>query len=174
MTGYRWRCQACQAGNEPNLDKCEFCGCPANAGSEDIERHINPKEFERKKAKEIYSQSLFIYFFIPCFAVSHALNGRYESLMIILAIIIFTSVKNFKLLAHIWSDRWARTTLITISSVFLCSVFFPRIIISDESPFIWLWVFFYMVLSPLSYYYFFKSENGKRVFCEYYSKVNTK
>lgn len=55
MSGYRWTCQACQAGNEPNLDKCELCGCPANAGAEDIERHKNPEGLNRRKTLTIYN-----------------------------------------------------------------------------------------------------------------------
>lgn len=170
MVGYRWRCQACQAGNEPNLDKCAFCGCPANAGSEDIEKHINPDAFKKKKAKEEYSKSLFIYFFIPFFAANHALNGRYESLVIILAIVAFISVKNINLLIHIWNDRWARMTLITIASIFMVSILYRRVFMLDDSPHVWLLALSYLVLSPLSYYYFFKSENGERVFGDYYSK----
>jgi hypothetical protein len=172
MSGYRWTCQACQAGNEPNLDRCEFCGCPANAGSEDIEKHINPEGFKKKKAKEEYSNSLFIYFLIPFFAAIHVVNGRHESLIILLGITAVVSVKNIKLLTHIWRDVWARNSLITISSLFLVSILVRIFIIPDESPLVWWSALFYFILAPSSFYYFFNSKNGKRVFSEHYAKAN--
>ncbi|WP_163131045.1 hypothetical protein [Agarivorans sp. Alg241-V36] len=172
MVGYRWTCQACESGNEANLDKCAFCGCPANAGSEDIEKHTNPEGFKKKKAKEQYSNSLFIYFFIPFFAAIYALNGRYESLLLLIGITAVISIKNIKLLRHIWSDNWARTTLISISSLFLISILVRIFIIPDNSPFVWWSALFYFLLAPSSFYYFFSSQNGKRVFREYYTKAN--
>ncbi len=172
MVGYRWTCQACEAGNEPNLDKCEFCGCPANAGSEDIEKHTSPDGFKKKKAKEQYSNSLFIYFFIPFFAAIHAVNGRYETLLLLLGITVAFSYKNIKLLTHIWNDDWARTSLITISSLFLASILIRIFLIPDNSDLVWWSALFHFLLTPISFYYFFNSHNGKRVFSEYYSKAN--
>lgn len=172
MSGYRWTCQACQAGNEPNLDKCEFCGCPANAGTEDIEKHKNPEGLKKRKAKEQYSNSLFIYFFIPFFAAIHAVNSRYETLIILLGLTAVFSVKNMKLLIHIWNDHWARNTLITISSLFLASILIRIFIIPNDSPLVWWSALFYFLLAPSSFYYFFNSQNGKRVFSEYYAKAN--
>ncbi|KIO38091.1 hypothetical protein [Shewanella sp. cp20] len=172
MVGYRWTCQACEAGNEPNLDKCEFCGCPANAGSEDIEKHTSPEGFKKRKAKEQYSNSLFIYFFIPFFAAIHAVNGRYETLLLLLGITAAFSYKNIKLITHIWNDDWARTSLITISSLFLASILIRIFLIPDNSDLVWWSALFHFLLIPFSSYYFFKSKNGKRVFSEYYSKAN--
>jgi hypothetical protein len=172
MVGYKWTCQACQAGNEPNLDKCEICGCPASAGAEDIEKHTNPEGFKKKKAKEQYSNSLFIYFFIPFFAAIHAVNGRFESLIILLGIAAVVSFKNIKLLTHIWSDNWARPSLITISTLFLASILVRIFLIPDNSDLVWWSALFYFLLAPFSFYYFFNSKNGKRVFSEYYSKAN--
>jgi len=172
MIGYRWTCLACQAGNEPNLDKCEFCGCPASAGAEDIEKHTDPEKFKEKKAKEQYLNSLFIYFFIPFFSAIHAVNGSYGSLVLILGITAVVSFKNIKLLAHIWRDNWARFSLITISGLFLVSILFRIFLIPDNSDLVWWLVIYYFLLAPFSFYYFFYSKNGKRVFSEYYSKAN--
>lgn len=172
MVGYRWTCQACESGNEPHLDKCAFCGCPANAGSEDIEKHNNPEGFKKKKAKEEYSKSLFIYFLIPCFAAIYAVNGRYESLLLTFGVTTAVSFKNIKLLSHIWRDNWARTSLITISSLFLALILVRMFFIPDNSGLVSWLVLSNFLLGSLSYHYFFKSKNGKRVFSEYYSKVN--
>jgi len=172
MSEYRWTCQACQAGNEPNLKKCEFCGCAANAGAEDIEKYTNPEGFKKKKTKEQYSNVLFIYCFIPFFAVIYALNGRHENLIIFLGIMVAVSVNNIKLFTHIWNDNWARTTLITISSLLLISILVRIFLIPNESPLVWWFVLFYCLLTPSSSYYLFNSKNGKRVFSEYYAKAN--
>ncbi|MBO9492004.1 hypothetical protein J7384_16710 [Endozoicomonas sp. G2_1] len=172
MSGYRWTCQACQTGNEPNFDQCQFCGCPANAGSEDIEKHINPEGFKKKKAKEQYSNSLFVYFFIPFFAAIYAVNGRHESLVILLGMAVVVTINNIKLLTHIWNDRWARNSLIVIASLFLASILVRIFIIPNNSPLVWWSALFYFLLAPSSFYYFFYSRNGKRVFNEYYSKAN--
>lgn len=172
MAGYRWTCQACQAGNEPNLAKCEFCGCSANASSEDIEKHLNPEAFKKNKAKEQYSKSLFIYFFIPFFAAIHAINGTYESLLLLLGLTVAISIKNIKLLKHIWDDSWARTSLITISSLFSVSILIRIFLIPDNSSLVWWSALSYVFLATFSFYYFFSSKNGKRVFNEYYEKAN--
>ena len=58
MSTYRWSCNACGAGNEPEVSVCNACGCPSTASTEDIEKHRDPKGFEKNKAKEHYSKKL--------------------------------------------------------------------------------------------------------------------
>jgi hypothetical protein len=54
----------------------------------------------------------------------------------------------------------------------MLSILYRRVFMLDDSPHVWLLALSYLVLSPLSYYYFFKSENGEMVFGDYYSKYN--
>jgi predicted nucleic-acid-binding Zn-ribbon protein len=39
MTNYKWRCQACENVNEPGIETCVHCGCPASANTTDVESH---------------------------------------------------------------------------------------------------------------------------------------
>lgn len=39
MSDYRWRCMACELGNEADEKRCVRCGCPASPQDTEIEAH---------------------------------------------------------------------------------------------------------------------------------------
>ncbi|MDI5831560.1 zinc finger Ran-binding domain-containing protein [Shewanella xiamenensis] len=172
MASYRWTCNACEAVNEPKSTYCSKCGCSATAGSEEIEKHINPEGFKKKKAKKEYIDSLYIYFFIPFVAALYFFSGRYESLLLMLGITLAISFKNIQLLKHIWSDSWARNTMAFFSSALLLLLLARMFIIPDGSELVSWGFFTYFVLNIIQYFYFFKSSRGVAVFDSYYKKAN--
>tara|TARA_Y100000588_G_scaffold384946_1_gene477263 strand:+ start:3440 stop:3970 length:531 start_codon:yes stop_codon:yes gene_type:complete len=172
MSGYRWTCQACQAGNEPNLDKCEFCGCPANAGAEDIERHKNPEGFNRRKTVEEYKRKVLPLLFSPCFFAIYMHSGKVETALLLFVTFFFLITRNIKLLKYIFLNKKAKNILITFSSAML-SFFLARFyLIPHDSPLVGWGLMFYFIFSLGFVLYFSKGNLFNTLFDQYYKKDN--
>ncbi|MBA6250992.1 hypothetical protein [Colwellia sp. MB3u-55] len=174
MSTYRWSCGACGLGNEAQSSVCSACGCPSNASTEGIERHNDPKGFEKKKAKEGYSQKLFYLFVIPIYIVLFAFNGKQESLIFLIIFVSILVYKNLSLFKFIWSNKWARNTTIGIcfsnAAVFLVRLF----LIPNNSDYVWWFTLFFMTFLATQYFYFFKSKKGINFFSRFYNNTTNK
>ncbi|WP_221076975.1 zinc finger Ran-binding domain-containing protein [Agarivorans aestuarii] len=172
MVGYRWTCNACGMGNEPHLSNCSSCGCSATAGSEEIEKHIDPEGFKKKIAKKKYMDILFFYFFIPMLSIIYVLSGKLESLVFLILIVSVSLTKNYKLLMHIFSDIWARNTALMFSGSY-ASLMLVRVFVIPNNSELVNWLAFMIGVLPIAFYfYFFKSQKGVQVFNRYYEKAN--
>lgn len=172
MSTYRWSCNACGVGNEPEASVCNACGCPSTASTEGVEKHRDPKGFENKKAKEHYSKKLFYFFVIPIYVVIFAANGKQESLIFLILVVSVLLFQNLSLFKFIWSDKWARNTLVAIcisnATIFLIRIF----IIPNDSSYVGWLAFSVMTFLAAQYFYFFKSKKGRNFFTRFYDDTS--
>ena len=174
MASYRWTCNACGSGNEPETTHCSKCECSATAGAEEIEKHKNPEAFRKKKAYKSYESYTTILVAFPAFLLFYSVTRSFVVLILLVISAVLSGVIQFKLLALLWRTRWARITIVT-SATFLTLMLSIRVFfIEDESNLVWLIVFLNLMVMAFCYYSLFKSQRGKLLFEEYYNKNFTR
>ena len=169
MASYRWTCNACGSGNEPQVEYCEKCNCSATAGAEEIEKHKNPEAFRKKKNYKIYESYMAVIVSIPFFIVLYSVNRSYEVLLFLVASAFISGIIQFKLIVFMWNTIWARFTIITSSILLVLILLIRMFFIEDESHLVWLIVVLNTVIMTFTYYSLLKSRRGKLLFEAYYS-----
>ena len=112
MPDYRWICNACSEANDAGLDSCSNCGCSATASPDEIDKHLNPVAYNKKKAHESYVGKLAHFLFAPFFLVIFSINGQPLLLLALGAGVFLLIARNLRLFKYIYSNSWARNTLL--------------------------------------------------------------
>ena len=169
MPDYRWTCNACESGNEAADDLCYNCGCASTAGGpESIEKYLDPKKYFKRRAHEDYKKDLMHFFFVPFFAVVFVFNGNIISFFLLAFSVFILITKRTPLLKHIWSDIWARNTIVVLTTAYTAIILIRILFIPNDSELVKWIAILTMVLPAFMYFYFFKSERGKDVFDRFY------
>lgn len=170
MKKYRWRCNACESVNGPSATRCERCGCPASASFEDIKECLNPEIYKINRARRQFAILLIIFIYIPFYFAVYALNGKLISLFTLICITIFLSIKNINLLKYVWNSKWAKYSILSMSSFLLLTLVARSVLIQNNNALLnWLVVFYYLP-AILSYFYIFKSKKGNELCDVFYKK----
>lgn len=171
MASYRWTCNACGSGNEPDTTHCSKCKCSATAGAEEIEKHKNPEAFRKKKSYKSYESYTTVLVALPVFLIIYAVNRNFETLALLIVSTALSGIIQFKLIALLWRTLWARLTILTSATLLTLILSVRVFFIEDESDLVWLSVVLLVSVMTYTYYSLFKSQRGKLLFEEYYNQT---
>lgn len=159
MIEYDWNCKKCSHSNPSGTDVCANCDCSAYASVEEVEASHTPDGLNLLKTKKWLEAKIVGLCYLPAFAYMAIDKGYIINFSLILLVLMGVLIKDFNLVQFIYSDRWAKRTLISFSSILVASIAIRRIEeFQSVKGIISLLVFTYAAAMT---YYIFRSQAGK-------------